>query len=259
MSRLANSNFLVMDTETTGIDPATCKVVEFAWVLTSLIGPLAAGTSLVNPGCHIPPEASAVHHLVDADVADEPPLEAVLADLPLQLRGLKVHAFVAHNAAFDSAFLPSLRQLPWLCTYRLARRLMPDFPAFGNQYLRYALKLDVPEAQGHAAHRALADAYVTAATLRFLLNRVVNGWNQEDPEGIVPPIHHFYPDWPQEIADLSTFLAAPMLLKTCGFGKHKGEPWSKVPKNYLRWLVDNMKDRDQDTDFTARYYLGGAR
>lgn len=244
MSTLANSNFLVMDTETTGVDPATCKVVEFAWVLTSLIGPLAAGTSLVNPGCHIPPEASAVHHLVDADVADEPPLAAVLADLPLQLRGLKVHAFVAHNAAFDSAFLPSLRQLPWLCTYRLARRLMPDLPAFGNQYLRYALGVDVPEAQGLAAHRALADAYVTAANLRHMLAGVVDN-----------------PTWPQEIPALAAHLETPMILKTCGFGKHKGLPWDQFPKSYLSWMLSagGMTDLDIDTKHTAQHYLKGGR
>ena len=244
MSTLANSNFLVMDTETTGIDPATCKVVEFAWVLTSLIGPLAAGTSLVNPGCHIPPEASAVHHLVDADVANEPLLEAVLADLPLQLRGLKVHAFVAHNAAFDSAFLPSLRQLPWLCTYRLARRLMPDLPAFGNQYLRYALGVDVPEAQGLAAHRALADAYVTAATLRHLVGSIVDD-----------------PAWPQDVTTLAAYLAQPILLKTCGFGKHKGQPWASVPRSYLTWMLGagGMTDLDIDTRHTAEFYLKGGR
>ena len=78
MTRLADTQFLVVDTETTGIDPATCKVVELAYVLTNLTGPLAAGSFLVNPGCPIPPEASAVHHLVDEDVVGEPSLEEVL-------------------------------------------------------------------------------------------------------------------------------------------------------------------------------------
>jgi exodeoxyribonuclease X len=244
LSRLADSSFLVMDTETTGIDPASCKVVEFAWVLTDLTGPRAAGTTLVNPGCPIPPEASAVHHLVDADVAGEPTLEQALGYLPRHLAGHKVHAFVAHNAAFDSAFLPTMTFRPWLCTYRMARRLMPDFPAFGNQYLRYALKLDVPEAQGLAAHRALADAYVTAATLRHLLRQIVDR-----------------PDWPQEIPDLAAHLAQPMLLPTVGFGKHKGQPWASVPRSYLTWMLGagGMTDLDIDTRHTAEFYLKGGR
>ena len=246
MSRLADTQFLVVDTETTGIDPAGCKVVEFAWVLTSLTKNLAAGSSLVNPGCPIPPEASAVHHLVDEDVAGEPSLEEVLRALPGLLRGFKVGAFAAHNAQFDAAFLPTLRQRPWLCTYRLARRLLPDSPAFGNQYLRYALKLDVPEAQGLAAHRALADAYVTAATLRHFLARIDGD-----------------PAWPQEPTALAMHLAQPILLKTCGFGKHKGTPWAEVPKSYLGWMLgaDGMTDMDVDTRHTAEFYQqkGGRR
>ncbi len=244
MSALADSLFLVMDTETTGIDPAACKVVEFAWVLTDLVGPRAAGTTLVNPGCPIPPEASAVHHLVDADVAGEPTLDQVLAYLPKHLAGFNPAAFCAHNAAFDSAFLPGLRQRPWLCTYRMARRLMPDLPAYGNQYLRYALKLDAPEAQGLAAHRALADAYVSAALLRHLVAQIVG------KDG-----------WPQEILALAKLLDQPLLLKTCGFGKHKGQPWAQVPKSYLQWMLGpgGMTDLDIDTKHTAQHYLKGGR
>lgn len=244
MSRLAETQFLVVDTETTGIDPTTCKVVEMAYVLTDLNGPLAHGSYLVNPGCPIPAEASAVHHLVDEDVANEPSLEVVLADLPLQLRGFKVGAFSAHNAQFDAAFLPTLRQRPWICTYRLARRLLPDSAAYGNQFLRYDLKLDVPEAKGLAAHRALADAFVTAATLRHLVGRILDD-----------------PAWPQDVQSLAAHLALPMILKTCGFGKHKGQPWASVPKSYLTWMLGptGMSDLDIDTRYTAEHYLRGGR
>ena len=244
MTLVSDATFLVVDTETTGIDPATCRVVEFAWVLTNHIGPLAAGTSLVNPGCPIPPEASAVHHLVDEDVAGAPSLEEVLKALPRQLAGHKVAGFVAHNAAFDSAFLPTLNQRPWLCTYRMARRIYPDLPAFGNQFLRYHLKLDVPEAKGLAAHRALADAYVTAASLRHFLG-VISG----------------NVAWPQHVASLVDLMAQPNLLKTCGFGKHKGLPWADVPRSYLTWMLGagGMTDLDIDTRHTAEFYLRGGR
>lgn len=248
-SDLETAKFLVLDTETTGTEPATCQVVELAWVLTSLdaAGPLAAGTTLVNPGCPIPPEASAVHHLVDEDVAGSPDLALAIKMMCQHLREEHqgVSAFAAHNAAFDSAFLPSLKGgRPWLCTYRLARRLLPDLPAFGNQFLRYALKLQVPEAQGLAAHRALADAYVTAALLRNLLAQVVDK-----------------PGWAQDLEGLAQQLDAPILLKTCGFGKHKGQPWAEVPRSYLQWMLGpgGMKDLDVDTKHTAQFYLRGGR
>ena len=244
---LPTTQFLVMDTETTGIDPAACKVVELAWVLTDLTQVLAAGSTLVDPGCPIPPEASAVHHLVDADVAGAPSLDQAITEMIQRLREerLGAHAFAAHNAAFDSAFLPSLKEgRPWICTYRLARRLMPDSPAFGNQYLRYALKLDVPEAKGLAAHRALADAYVTAALLRHLMRQVLEGSG-----------------WPSEVDKFAAFLDQPMLLKTVGFGKHKGQPWSSVPRSYLTWMVGptGMTDLDVDTKHTAQFYLRGGK
>lgn len=244
MSRLADTQFLVVDTETTGVDPATCKVVELAYVLTNLTEVLASGSFLVNPGCPIPPEASAIHHLVDEDVAEALPLEAVMADLPLQLRGFKVGAFVAHNAAFDAAFLPTLRQRPWICTMRLAKRFFPDASGYSNQFLRYWLKLAVPEAQGLAAHRALADAFVTAATLRHLLSKIVDD-----------------PAWPQDPSQLGAHLAQPIILKTCGFGKHKGLPWKDVPRSYLTWMLGagGMTDLDIDTRHTAEFYLKGGR
>lgn len=248
-SSLESAKFLVLDTETTGTDPATCKVVEVAYVLVSLAapGPLIAGTTLVNPGCPIPPEASAVHHLVDEDVASAPDLALAIKMMCQHLREehLGVSAFAAHNAAFDSAFLPSLKEgRPWLCTYRLARRLLPDSQAFGNQFLRYALKLDVPEAKGLAAHRALADAYVTAALLLHLLRQVVD-----------------QPGWAQDLEGLAQQLDAPILLKTCGFGKHKGLPWAQVPKSYLSWMLGpgGMTDLDIDTKHTAQFYLRGGR
>lgn len=239
---LPTTPFLVWDTETTGIDPAKDRVVEVAYVLTDLEQVLVSGEHLVNPGMVIPPEASAIHHLVDADVAGAPPLNEVLARIREDLRPWGVSAFSAHNAQFDSAFLPTIKGRPWICTYRLARRLLPDQPAFGNQFLRYALNLQVPEAKGLPAHRALADAFVTAAILRRLVRMAL-----DNAQGLL------------ELGAFAEELEQPMLLKTVGFGKHKGQPWAQVPKSYLRWLLENMKDRDQDTDHTARYYLGMAR
>jgi exodeoxyribonuclease X len=245
-SILPSTQFLVVDTETTGIDPATCRVVELAWVLADLEHVLTAGSTLVNPGCPIPPEASAVHHLVDEDVASAPTLGQAISQMGDGLRPWGgMAAFAAHNAAFDSAFLPSLQRVrPWVCTYRLARRLLPDAPAYGNQFLRYFLKLQVPEAQGLAAHRALADAYVTAALLRRLVPMALE--NAHGCLALEAFVHE---------------LDQPILLKTCGFGKHKGTAWAEVPRDYLQWMLGpkGMKDLDVDTRHTAEFYLKGGR
>ena len=95
-----------------------------------------------------------------------------------------------------------------------------------------------------SAHRALADAYVTAANLRHLMTGVVDN-----------------PTWPQEVPELAAHLAEPMLLKTIGFGKHKGQPWATVPRSYLTWMLGagGMTDLDIDTKHTAEFYLKGGR
>lgn len=98
--------YLVLDTETTGLIPETDRVVELAAHSVDL----ATGTvtsvfdQLINPGRPIPPEASAIHHLVDRDVAGALSMEQVWADFaPL----LAQHdAVVAHHARFDRACLP---------------------------------------------------------------------------------------------------------------------------------------------------------
>jgi exodeoxyribonuclease X len=44
--------------------------------------------------------------------------------------------------------------------------------------------------------------------------------------------------------------AKPMLVHSMPFGKHKGLPMSEVPKSYIRWALENMKDLDNDFIYT---------
>jgi len=77
-------------------------------------------STLVRPGIPIPPEASAVHHLIDEDLADAPPLMNAIH----LFRG--ADAYVAHNADFEQSFLgPRLGEATWVCTYKCALRIWP--------------------------------------------------------------------------------------------------------------------------------------
>ena len=79
---------------------------------------------------------------------------------------------------------------------------------------------------------------VTAALLRYLLN----GPAKADYER-------------QSIEDFIKQQSEPVLLHTINFGKHKGRPWSQVPRDYLQGLSRNSEGSDEDTKFTVRYYL----
>jgi exodeoxyribonuclease X len=58
----------VIDIETTGIDPAVDAIIEIASVDLLKDGTIANQRStLVRPPIPVPPESSAVHHLIDED------------------------------------------------------------------------------------------------------------------------------------------------------------------------------------------------
>jgi len=166
MTLLAGWTLLAVDTETTGMSPGDGhRLVEVARVPITDGVPGEGWSSLVRPGRPIPSEATNVHRITDAMVADAPSpaevgraLRAACADLPL----------VFHNAPFD---LPFLRHLldeagvppllnPVVDTLGLARGLPPRALAAGSRSLGpLAATLGLPP---EPAHRALGDARTTA-------------------------------------------------------------------------------------------------
>lgn len=182
---------------------------------------------LVRPTGPIPPQARAVHHISDADVADAPALREVIDDF---LDGLPVCA--AHNAEFEKHFTP-VKNLRWICTYKASRVVWPDAPGHSNQCLRYWLGVDEDDGftveRAMPPHAALPDAYVTS----FILRRLLKEKSVE------------------ELVEISKW---PALLKKLTFGKHKGMAYADAPSDYLEWIRDKS-DMDADTKFSARYWL----
>ena len=93
----------VIDTETTGLDPRSARVVELAMV--RITGGRLDGLSfrrLVNPGEPIPPTAKAVHGIDTAAVADAPAFAAAWPDF---LAALGDAVVIGHTVGFDLAIL----------------------------------------------------------------------------------------------------------------------------------------------------------
>lgn len=222
----------VIDFESTGFpeDPAS-RICEAALIdvdLTKPEFPVLDGTawsSLVNPECPIPPEVSAIHHIVDADVVRAAPLELALRALGSQMSEHDV--YVAHQAKFEQHFFPVKQR--WICTYKCALRAWPDAPGWSNQTLRYWLGLEVDRDRAQPPHRALPDAYVTAHILRKML--------------LLRPVER-----------LLKISSEPGFLPKLTFGKHYGVKFSEVETSYLDWLV-KQADMDEDVLFTANYWL----
>ena len=60
------------DLEATGLNPVHDRIVEISALKINVDGQEEQKTWLVNPGCPIPPETTAIHHISDNDVKDCP-------------------------------------------------------------------------------------------------------------------------------------------------------------------------------------------
>lgn len=220
-----------VDFETTGTGGADA-VVEVGWcdVVSVETGDALAWFTeapesvLVNPGRPIPPEASAVHHIVDEDVADAVSIEVAFR----RLNAPEVDIFAAHSVEFERRWFSGAGK-PWICTLKAARRVWTDAPSHAAQVLRYALRLPVP--RGIEPHRAKGDAMVSALLVAEMLN-----------------LGHTVPE-------LIAWVREPALLATLHFGKYVGKRYSDVPSDYLDFLVTKARDIEPDVLFTARHHL----
>ena len=178
---LGETSFVVLDLETTGGVPGADGVIELGAVRVAGGRFLESFTSLVKPAHAIPPFVSRLTGITEAMVADAPPMSAVL---PRFLAFAGDAVLVAHNAAFDLAYLNAAQQAlvgrpldaPVVCTLRLARRLL--------SHLRRR-SLDAVAAELGVAcferHRALPDAKIAAEILCIFLERVLErGINRID-------------------------------------------------------------------------------
>lgn len=91
------------DLETTGVDITHDRIVEISLIKVMPSGEEIEKTRRVNPGIPIPPEATAVHHITDADVAEEPTFRQIAKSLAAELTGCDLAGFNSNR--FDIPML----------------------------------------------------------------------------------------------------------------------------------------------------------
>ena len=157
---------IVLDTETTGLDPAEGhRIVEIGAV--ELVNHVATGRTwhqYINPQRPMTPEAQEVHGLDDAFLSDKPPFEAVQEAF---LAFIGTARLVIHNAPFDMRFLnaeltrlgrPPLPPDRALDTLAMARARFPGAPASLDALCR---RFGVDNS-GREKHGALIDCFLLA-------------------------------------------------------------------------------------------------
>ena len=167
---------VVIDTETTGLDPAEARIVEFA-AIRILGGRLSDEMfrSLVSPGVSIPAAATAIHHIDDAKVAGAPSFSQAWPELINFIGGAVV---IGHTIGFDLAVLERecrragvvFRQPRVLDTRILAEIIEPTLAEYTIESLASWLGVQPTE-----RHSAKGDAITTARIFAALLPKLRDG------------------------------------------------------------------------------------
>ncbi len=189
--RISQSQFTVVDVETTGHRPPLSRVIEVSVLQATLAdGILQQQTHLLNPQVLVPPSITQFTGITQ-EMVDQAPYSADVwyQYLPLLQDGI----LTAHNLAFDYSFLQSEFNYvdrifersaeSQLCTVLLARQLLPDLPSRSLPNLVEHFGFDVGR-----SHRAAADTLacwmlaerllteIQAETDEDLLSRFANEW-----------------------------------------------------------------------------------
>ncbi len=172
------AEFIVVDLETTGLDPLADEIVSIGWVLVTRSRVLLASASHIVICTGNPMNQSAiVHGLRDSDLAAGAPLGQALDEFLSALAG---RVLVAHHAPLDCSFLDKACNeaygVPLVARCVDTLELEKRRRAHRNQsYTSGALRLGalrehygLPRVR---AHNALADAIATAELLLVMARR----------------------------------------------------------------------------------------
>ncbi len=169
---IEEAEFSVVDVETTGLGSANNNIIEIGLVKIKNFKVIDRYNSFINPGRSIPPFITQFTGISNDDVYDAPFFEDLVK--PLQ-DFLEDSVLVGHNLQFDLSFLRKEFQVCGvenyqplqLCTLRLARRIYPNLKSRSLGNLAAHLRL-----KNEDAHRAYADAEVTAKILHVLVEQL---------------------------------------------------------------------------------------
>lgn len=170
---LYDSDFVVVDVETTGAKTPPCRITEIGAYRVSCGRIVAEFQTLVNPETLIPPFIVQLTGITNEMVRDAP----IFADIALDWLDFADEAvLVAHNAQFDTRFLnheiarvfPGRRMANSnLCTVKLSRRIFPGLLNYRLHTVADHFAIPI-----FNRHRAAGDALATAEIFLRMLDRL---------------------------------------------------------------------------------------
>lgn len=214
------------DYETTGVNTATCGVVQAALCFVKLhqngtFEILEKDVQLLNPGHEIPAGASNIHGIYDHHVDLAPFYESYLAEQFEVVNEMGIERVLGYNSgSFDDKIARrcGMGEYP-VIDLMIATRRFKTMGKLEKANLGASYQgLTGREVQN--AHDAMADVQMTLELIQPAM-----AWAE------VHTLNEFI-DW-MDKPWASKSMAMP-------FGKHKGVKLANLPKSYVRWAMENM-------------------
>lgn len=243
---------VVFDIESTGVVPARDRIVELATLKIMPDGSSTSSCRRLNPEMAIPPSATAVHGIADADVADEPTFAMIAEHLAAYLDGCDLGGY--NIITFDIPMLQAEFQRAGVPFSIEDRHLIDGYTIFCRLYPRTlsAAYSFFCGREHEGAHGAAAD---TAATWEVLKGQLAK-----------------HPELPRDVAELAAFSrnSDPDAIDSTrrfkfrdgeavvNFGKNAGRPLRDIAENdpgFLRWII--RSDFPEEVKEIARNALAG--
>ena len=231
-----------MDIETTGVEEKD-RICELAVIIEAET--ITTSSDLCKSQKKISTEAMALHHITNEMVKENASCEKSEPYTWLQNNNSEENILVVHNAGFSLAMLEKEgfnSKMKCVDTLRCTKALISECEHFGLQFLRYELllykgELRLSEEIGVdiCAHRALSDALHIMLLYRTLLEYAT-------------------------LSQLIEISSKPILMQKFPFGKYSGryiEEIASFDSGYLHWMLENIKDMDEDLTYSINHYIQG--
>lgn len=162
---LIEDEVVILDTETTGLNPSNCTLIEIAAIRMAGGEKVDEFHTFVNPGKRIPHEITELTGITEADVRDAPSPRDAVARFA-QFAG--TCDLIAHNADFDRSFIMPHAEAgtllgDWIDTVALSQIVLPRLRSHRLADLARAFGLHAP------SHRAMDDTVCLGQLWRILL------------------------------------------------------------------------------------------
>jgi DNA polymerase-3 subunit epsilon/exodeoxyribonuclease X len=236
------SEYLFLDLETTGLEEKD-RICELAVICEDEESLVTSSDALCKSSKKISHEAMALHHITNEMLTNEKVCQETSTYKLLQEHNTQENILIAHNIRFDLEMLAKEGfevKMQLVDTLRCVKSLIPECEQFGLQFLRYELGLykeekDLAQRVGIdlVAHRALSDALHVKLLWKTLLQYAT-------------------------VSQLVEISSRPVLLEKFPFGKYSGRYIEEIVSNdtaYLHWMLNNIKDMDEDLSYSIKKYL----